>query len=188
MSSMEQSSMEHMETAILAGGCFWCLEASFLQVKGVVSAVSGYTGGKTINPSYKEVCEGVSGHAEAVKIEFNPDIIAFEDILEIFFFIHDPTTLNRQGNDIGTQYRSAIFYNGLKQKKTAKDFIKRLEDEKIYSSPIVTRLEPASIFYKAEDYHQNYYNNNPLAPYCSAVVGPKVKKFEKKFEKSLKDK
>jgi peptide-methionine (S)-S-oxide reductase len=172
------------ETAILGGGCFWCLEAVYDDVEGVLSVESGYTGGTRPNPSYKEVCSGTTGHVEAVRVTFDPDVISFHDILEIFFAIHDPTTLNRQGNDVGTQYRSVIFYHSPEQRVAAETMITGLVDH--FDSPIVTAIEPASEFYVAEDYHQEYFKDNPNQPYCQFVVAPKLRKFRSKFAARLK--
>lgn len=175
------------ETAIFAGGCFWCTEAFFTELKGVEKVVSGYIGGKTENPTYKEVCSGNSGHAEAIKITYNPDEIAYEDLLEIFFVTHDPTTLNRQGADVGTQYRSEIFYTTDAQKVSAENFIKLLTDQNIYDKKIVTKISEATTFYPAEDYHQDYYAQNADQPYCSAVITPKLDKLKKNYKSKLKD-
>lgn len=174
------------ETAIFAGGCFWCTEAFFTDLKGVEKVTSGYIGGKTENPTYKEVCSGYTGHAEAIKIEFNPDEVAYEDLLEIFFATHDPTTLNRQGADVGTQYRSEIFFTSDEQKAAAENFIKLLTDQDIYGKKIVTKVSKASVFYPAEDYHQDYYAQNPNQPYCSAVITPKLDKLKKNYKSKLK--
>lgn len=174
------------ETAIFAGGCFWCTEAFFTDLKGVEKVVSGYIGGKTENPTYKEVCEGYTGHAEAIKITFNPDEVAYEDLLEIFFATHDPTTLNRQGADVGTQYRSEIFYMDDAQKAAAENFIKLLTDQNIFDKKIVTKVSAASTFYPAEDYHQDYYALNPNQPYCQAVIAPKLAKLQKNYKSKLK--
>ena len=174
------------EIATLAGGCFWCLEAVFDDLKGVESVESGYMGGKTHNPTYAEVCAGETGHAEVVRLTFDPAIVSFQEILEVFFVIHDPTTLNRQGNDVGTQYRSAIFYHSPQQKSVAEQVIKGLGTARIYDDPIVTEVVPASDFYVAEDYHQEYFQRNPAQPYCSYVVWPKVAKFRKQFLEKLK--
>ena len=173
--------MPNQEIATLAGGCFWCLEAVFDDVEGVVSVESGYAGGQLENPTYEQVCTGMTGHAEAVQVTFNADQISYRDLLEIFFTIHDPTTLNRQGYDTGTQYRSAIFYHSPEQKQIAIETIRHLETEDIWGAPIVTQLEPATKFWVAETYHQEYYSRNPNKPYCAAVVAPKVKKFREKF-------
>ena len=169
------------ELATLAGGCFWCLEATFNEVDGIEKAVSGYTGGKTINPSYQEVCSGATGHAEAVQLTFDPNRISFEQILRIFFSIHDPTTLNRQGADVGTQYRSAIFYHNEKQKAVAEQVIKELNDANVWSSLIVTEVTPFHEFYVAEDYHQKYFEKNPEHAYCQMVIAPKLAKFRKLY-------
>ncbi len=174
------------EIATLGGGCFWCLEAVYREAEGVISAVSGYMGGASPNPSYKEVCSGRSGHVEVVQVTFDPAVISYRDILGIFFAIHDPTTLNRQGNDVGTQYRSVIFYHSPEQKAAAEEVIRELTAEKIFDSPILTAIEPAPEFYPAEDYHQQYFENNPSQPYCAFVVAPKVQKFRKKFAQRLK--
>lgn len=174
------------ETAIFAGGCFWCTEAFFTDLKGVEKVTSGYIGGKTENPTYREVCTGDTGHAEAIKIEFNPDEVAYEDLLEIFFATHDPTTLNRQGADVGTQYRSEIFYTSEAQKLAAENFIKLLTDQNIYDKKIVTKVSKASVFYPAEDYHQDYYAQNPNQPYCAAVITPKLDKLKKNYKSKLK--
>ena len=178
--------MEQREIATLAGGCFWCLEAVFVQLEGVEKSVSGYTGGKDANPSYREVCGGMTGHAEAVQLTFDQSVISYEDILRVFFTIHDPTTLNRQGYDTGTQYRSAIFYHSPEQKATAEKVIAELNGEKVWNNPIVTEVTAAPTFYKAEDYHQNYYENNPGQGYCRAVIAPKVSKLRKYYFDRLK--
>jgi peptide-methionine (S)-S-oxide reductase len=174
------------EIATLAGGCFWCLEAVYDQVRGVESVESGYTGGAVDNPSYEAVCGGRTGHAEAVRVTFDPQVILYSELIEIFFLIHDPTTRNRQGNDIGTQYRSAIFYHTPAQRQTAEALIKRLEQERLYPTPIVTEVVSAAQWYEAEAYHQEYFARNPLQGYCQFVVGPKVAKFRQKFTSWLK--
>jgi len=174
------------ETATLAGGCFWCLEAVFLELHGVERVVSGYTGGAVENPSYREVCSGTTGHAEAVQVSFDAEKISYKDILEIFFTIHDPTTLNRQGADVGTQYRSAIFYHSNEQKKDAEDVIQGLERSRIWENPIVTEVTPFQIFYPAEDYHRDYYAQRSEEPYCRLVIEPKVAKLRKRFTDKLK--
>ncbi|MGH7259839.1 MAG: peptide-methionine (S)-S-oxide reductase MsrA [Nitrospiraceae bacterium] len=174
------------EIATLAGGCFWCLEAVYDQTKGVSSVESGYMGGKNANPTYEQVCSGRTGHAEVVQATFDPAVISFRELLEMFFVIHDPTTLNRQGNDAGTQYRSAIFYHTPEQKKTAEEVIAAFTKDQVYVSPIVTEVVPAGPFYIAEDYHQEYFARNPLQGYCTYVVGPKVAKFRKQFVAKLK--
>ena len=174
-----------METVTLGSGCFWCTEAVFQQVKGVKSVVSGYSGGHVENPSYNQVVTGTTGHAEVCQVEFDSDQISFEDILEIFFSTHDPTTLNRQGNDYGPQYRSAIFYHSEEQRETAERVKKELEESGTYKKPIVTEITPFDKFYPAENYHQNYYRNNPNQGYCRYVIAPKLKKFEKVFKLKL---
>lgn len=176
----------NLETATLAAGCFWCVEAVFDDLRGVKDVVSGYSGGHTENPTYQEVCSETTGHAEVVQIKFDPQAISFKEILQIFFTVHDPTTLNRQGNDIGTSYRSAIFYHSDEQKRVAEEVIKEFTDEKIYDNPIVTEVTAFDKFYAAEDYHQEYFANNPTQPYCAAVVAPKVAKFRQKFVSRLK--
>ena len=176
-----------LSQTVLAGGCFWCLEAVFDQVKGVTDVVSGYSGGKRPNPSYEQVCTGLTGHAEAVKLTFDPEKIPFEDLLRIFFTIHDPTTLNRQGADVGTQYRSAIFYTSAEQKSAAEKVIAELEAEKLWSGKIVTQLVPLEVFYPAEEVHQEYFARNPNAGYCQFVVAPKVAKFRQKYQHLMKD-
>lgn len=178
--------MSNHETATLAGGCFWCLEAVYDQVKGVLSVESGYSNGHVQNPTYKQVCGGDTGHAEAVRIQFDPSVVSYRDLLNVFFGIHDPTTLNRQGADIGTQYRSAIFYHSAEQKETAETLIRELNGQKIWDAPIVTEVAEAAQFYVAEDYHQEYFAHNPYQPYCQAVVAPKVAKFRKHFLDMLK--
>jgi len=175
------------EIATLAGGCFWCLEAVYNDLKGVESVESGYMGGKTANPSYEDVCSGETGHAEVVQLSFDPKSVSFKEILEVFFVIHDPTTLNRQGNDAGTQYRSAIFYHSAAQKAAAERVIADLGAGKVYDDPIVTEVVPASKFYAAENYHQEYFRRNPTQPYCAFVVRPKVAKFRKHFLEKLKN-
>lgn len=174
------------EVATLGGGCFWCLEAVYDQLRGVESSVSGYSGGHVINPSYRAVCEGTTGHAEVVQITYDPNVVSFKELLRVFFTIHDPTTLNKQGNDVGPQYRSAIFYHTDTQKAVAAEVIKEIGAEHIWSDPIVTEVTPFDTFYPAEDYHQEYYANNAYQPYCMFVVAPKVKKFRKKFVDQLK--
>lgn len=178
--------MKNTQIATLAGGCFWCLEAVFDEVKGVSSVESGYAGGHVENPSYQAVCTGTTGHAEVVRVTFDTDVVSYKDLLHVFFGIHDPTTLNRQGADTGTQYRSAIFYYDEEQKKIAEDLIEDLETKKIWGNPIVTTLEMMDTFYIAENYHQEYFANNPYQPYCMAVVAPKVAKFRKKYLEMLK--
>ena len=172
------------EIAVLGGGCFWCLEAVYLEVKGVTKVESGYMGGHAPNPSYEDVCAGSTGHAEVVRIEFDPARISYRDILEIFFTIHDPTTLNRQGNDTGTQYRSVIFYGAPEQEATARQVM--AEMAAVWDAPIVTQLQPLQTWYRAEDYHQDYFRQHPLQGYCAFVVAPKVAKFKKTFADRLK--
>jgi peptide-methionine (S)-S-oxide reductase len=180
-----QTSPLKLETATFAGGCFWCVEAIFQNLQGVASVVSGYTGGSVENPTYEQVCSGSTGHAEAIQITFDPAKISYKELLEVFWQTHDPTTLNRQGNDTGTQYRSAIFYHSDQQRQTAALYKKELGAAKIWGSPIVTEIVPFKKFYKAEDYHQNYYRQNAGQPYCRFVITPKVEKFRKVFEKKL---
>ena len=175
-----------LEAATLAGGCFWCVEAVFDELRGVESVVSGYTGGDGPNPTYQQVCSGATGHAEAVRINFDPRVVSFHELLEIFFTVHDPTTLNRQGGDVGTQYRSAIFYHTAEQRETAERVIAELNEQKLWDAPIVTQIAPLAEFYEAEDYHQEYFRNNPGQGYCQAVVAPKVSKFRRKFLEKLK--
>ena len=177
---------EGMEVATFAGGCFWCTEAVFLEIKGVEKVVSGYIGGKTVNPTYKDICTGETGHAEAIQITYNPNEVAFEDLLEVFFGTHDPTTLNRQGADVGTQYRSEIFYHSEAQKTKAENYIQLLEKEKLYDKKIVTKVSSATVFYPAEDYHQNYYNQNSSQGYCQMVIAPKLEKLRKYYKSKLK--
>jgi peptide-methionine (S)-S-oxide reductase len=176
----------NLQTATLAGGCFWCLEAVYDEIKGVHSVESGYAGGHVDNPTYREVCNGTTGHAEVVQVHFDPNVVSYRDLLNVFFAIHDPTTLNRQGADVGTQYRSAIFYHDDEQKKIAEELIKDLNAQKIWDRPIVTEVTKLDKFYMAEDYHQEYFASNPYQPYCMAVVAPKVSKFRKHFLEMLK--
>ncbi|MGE5097328.1 MAG: peptide-methionine (S)-S-oxide reductase MsrA [Betaproteobacteria bacterium] len=179
--------MSMSEVATLAGGCFWCLEAVFDQMKGVESVESGYMGGTTPNPSYEDVCTGRTGHAEVVRVTFDPGQLSYRDLLSVFFTIHDPTTRDRQGNDQGTQYRSAIFFHSPEQKRIAEEVIERLDAEKLWSAPIVTQVVPASAFYIAEDYHQEYFQRVGASnPYCSYVIEPKVAKFRRKFAERLR--
>jgi peptide-methionine (S)-S-oxide reductase len=176
----------NLQTATLAGGCFWCLEAVYDEIKGVQGVESGYAGGQIDNPTYRAVCNGDTGHAEVVQVHFDPNIVSYRDLLNVFFAIHDPTTLNRQGADTGTQYRSAIFYHDDEQKKVAEELIKDLNAQKIWDRPIVTEVTKLDKFYMAEDYHQEYFARNPYQPYCMAVVSPKVSKFRKHFIEMLK--
>ena len=175
-----------VEVATLGGGCFWCVEAVYNQLIGVESAISGYMGGHVDNPTYEQVCSKTTGHAEVVNVSFDTDVISFEDILNIFFTIHDPTTLNRQGNDVGPQYRSGIWYHSGEQKRIAEDTIKRIEKEGLYRDPIVTEITRASTFWVAEAYHQDYFVNNPRSGYCAYVIAPKVAKFRKQYFERLK--
>jgi peptide-methionine (S)-S-oxide reductase len=178
--------MDGLETATFAGGCFWCTEAVFLELDGVKIVMPGYIGGKTINPTYKEICTGETGHAEAIQIVFDPKTITFGELMEIFFATHDPTTLNRQGNDIGTQYRSEIFYHNAEQQKLAQDYIVLLDKENTFGKKVVTKVSPVQKFYEAEDYHRNYYSQNKEQGYCSYVITPKVEKVRKQFKDKLK--
>jgi peptide-methionine (S)-S-oxide reductase len=176
----------NLQKATFANGCFWCTEAIFQTLKGVTSVTSGYTGGEVANPTYMEICNGDTGHAEAIEIEFDADVLSYDELLLIFFKTHNPTSLNRQGNDVGTQYRSAVFYHNDEQKQQAEAMIKRLTDEQIFDKPIVTHIVPATVFYNAEDYHQNYFNDNTNKPYCSFVIQPKLNKFAKEFTDKIK--
>ena len=172
---------DQLAVATFGNGCFWCTEAIFQQLKGVKTVLPGYTGGEVKNPSYKEVCSGTTGHAEAIQIPFDPDVISYRELLDVFFYTHDPTTLNRQGGDVGTQYRSAIFYHDKAQQVDAAKIIEQLTTEGVYSDPIVTEITPFNIYYDAEAYHQDYYNNNKNQGYCRAVINPKLDKFMKKY-------
>lgn len=174
------------EIATLAGGCFWCLEAVFVELRGVEKVVSGYMGGRTLNPTYKQICYEDTGHAEVVQITFDPAVITFKELLEVFFTIHDPTTLNRQGGDVGSQYRSAIFYHSPEQREATEQVVAELTAEAVWPNPIVTEVIAAPTFYPAEDYHQDYFANNPYQPYCLGVVAPKVSKARQKFMAKLK--
>lgn len=178
----------NLETITLGGGCYWCVEAVYENLDGVKSVVSGFSGGKVANPTYEEVCTGTTGHAEVVQITYDKTVTDINEIFKVFFTVHDPTTLNRQGADVGTQYRSVIFYKNEEQKKAAQSIITELNKAKVYNSPIVTKVEPFTKFYKAEDYHQNYYANNKNQPYCKMVIQPKIEKFEKIFKDKLKKK
>ncbi|MBC7500188.1 MAG: peptide-methionine (S)-S-oxide reductase MsrA [Herminiimonas sp.] len=173
-----------IETATLGGGCFWCTEAVYQELAGIEAVESGYTGGQVANPSYEQICEGTTGHAEVARLAFDPAVISYRDILEIFFTVHDPTTLNRQGNDAGTQYRSVIYYHSPEQKETARQVIAEMAN--VWDAPIVTELSPVETYYKAEDYHQNYFRQNPLQGYCAFIVAPKVAKVRKTFAQKLK--
>ena len=188
----QQEGQDHTEqerslaVATLGGGCFWCLEAVYEELEGVVDVVSGYAGGDVVNPTYRQVCTGNTGHAEVVQVTFDQDVISYLEILQVFFAIHDPTTLNRQGADVGTQYRSVIFYHNESQRETAEALIESLEFKGEWRDPVVTQVEALDAFYPAEDYHQEYYRNHKRQPYCMAVISPKLKKFRKKFKPSLK--
>jgi len=185
--SIEEMEMsDNVEIATLGAGCFWCVEAVFQDVKGVQKVVSGYTGGDVENPTYKQICTGTTGHAEVAQVTFDPSVISFKDILTIFWHTHDPTTLNRQGNDVGTQYRSAIFYHSDEQKELAEKSKAEVDASDLWPNPIVTEIVPLEIFYEAEDYHQNYFDENPYQPYCMMVINPKVQKFKKSFGDWLK--
>lgn len=177
-----------LEIATLGAGCFWCVEAVFDDLNGVIDVFSGYAGGQVENPTYEQVCNGNTGHAEVVQVRFDADVISFEDLLHVFFAVHDPTTLNRQGADIGTQYRSAVFYHSDEQKETAEKVIEKLNGQDIWDAPIVTEVTPFTNYFPAEGYHQEYFANNPNQPYCAAVVAPKVQKFRKMFVDKLKKK
>ena len=177
---------EQSEMATLGGGCFWCLEAVYLEMNGVLKVESGYMGGRIENPTYEQVCSGRSGHVEVVQVTFDSAVISYRDVLEVFFGIHDPTTRDRQGNDVGPQYRSVIFYHNDTQRAAAEDLIRELTVEEVFQGPIVTAVEPAGVFYKAEEYHQEYFRNHPQQPYCAFVVAPKVKKFREKFSARLR--
>lgn len=185
--TVKEGKKSNMETATFGAGCFWCVEAVFQRVKGVEKVVSGYSGGARKNPTYEQVCTGTTGHAEVCQITFDTTVVKYEELLEIFWMVHDPTQLNRQGNDIGTQYRSVIFYHSEEQRKIADYFRKKLNESKAYSNPIVTEISPIAEFYPAEDYHQNYFNQNPGQGYCQFVVKPKVDKFKKVFHSKLKE-
>ena len=182
----DQPSAKVLEIATLGGGCFWCLDPIFDELTGVKAVEVGYAGGAVADPSYQDVCSGTTGHAEVVHITFDPDLISFGALLEVFFSVHDPTTLNRQGADVGSQYRSAIFYHNEKQRQSAEDVIRQIDSDDAWDAPIVTEVTPISIFYPAEAYHQNYFHTNPNQGYCQAVINPKVAKFEKHYADRLK--
>jgi peptide-methionine (S)-S-oxide reductase len=184
--SQTQIEQNKREVTTLGGGCFWCLEAVYEQLQGVEKVESGYAGGAVPNPTYQQVCTGTTGHAEVVQLTFDPEVISFSEILEVFFSIHDPTTLNRQGADVGTQYRSAIFYHSAEQKEISEQMIKDLNAAEIWKDPIVTEVTPLTTFFKAEDYHQEYYQNNTAQPYCQVVIAPKLSKFRQKYLEKLK--
>lgn len=184
--STQKTMSTSLETATLGSGCFWCTEAFFLEVKGIESVVSGYSGGKVKNPTYREVCTGLTGHAEVIQVKFDPKVISYADVLEIFWNTHDPTTLNKQGADEGPQYRSVVFYHNDAQKKTAEEYKSQLDKSGVFKNPIVTEISPFSVFYPAEEYHQNYYALNPNQGYCQYVIRPKVEKFRKQYAAKLK--
>jgi len=184
--AMDKITQHKTDTATFAAGCFWCVDAQFKELKGVLKVTSGFTGGQVPNPTYRQVCTGTTGHAEACNIIYDPKLITYKELLAAFFVAHDPTSLNRQGNDVGTQYRSAIFYHNVEQKNEAEYYIHRLNEEKAYDKAIVTQVTPYGPFYKAEGYHQDYYANNQNVPYCQLVVKPKVDKFKKVFKDKLK--
>ncbi|MDQ8014114.1 MAG: peptide-methionine (S)-S-oxide reductase MsrA [Flavobacterium nitrogenifigens] len=188
LNGISQNKKANLETITLGGGCYWCVEAVYENLDGVKSVVSGFSGGKVANPTYEEVCTGETGHAEVVQITYDKNVTDINEIFKVFFTVHDPTTLNRQGADVGTQYRSVIFYKNEEQKKAAQSIIAELNKAKVYNNPIVTKVEPFKVFYKAEDYHQNYYSNNKNQPYCKMVIQPKLEKFEKVFKDKLKKK
>lgn len=184
---MQMKDNDGLELATFGAGCFWCVEAIFQRVDGVEKVVSGYSGGQVNNPSYKEVCQGTTGHAEVCQLSYDPKVVSYEELLEVFWQTHDPTTLNRQGNDVGTQYRSAVFFHNANQKELAKEYKKKLDEAGIYNNPIVTEIVAFEKMYVAEDYHQNYFNENGNQPYCSFVIQPKVEKFQKVFKDKLKN-
>jgi peptide-methionine (S)-S-oxide reductase len=182
------SEVTKSQLATFGGGCFWCTEAVFNELKGVISVKPGYSGGRTQNPTYKQVCSGTTGHAEVIQIQYDPSVVTFQKLLEVFFQTHDPTTLNRQGNDVGTQYRSVIFYHNDDQRRISEEIIRRLDEAKAFRAPIVTQVDRFTKFYEAEDYHHDYFSTNPNQPYCTAVIRPKVEKFRKVFKEDLKKK
>jgi peptide-methionine (S)-S-oxide reductase len=184
--SMSSDKAEGLETATLGGGCFWCTEAVFLELKGVEKVESGYAGGTVPNPTYEQVCDGDTGHAEVIRVTFDPNVISYRQLLEIFFTIHDPTTLNRQGADVGDQYRSVVLYHDEKQKKIAEEVVQEIDASKIWDKPLVTQLVPLKEFYPAEEYHRQYFARNPRQGYCTIVIAPKVLKFRKKYASMLK--
>jgi peptide-methionine (S)-S-oxide reductase len=185
--SNQETTTEGTALATFGNGCFWCTEAIFQRVDGISKVVSGYAGGKVKNPTYKEVCSGLTGHAEVIQLTYDPKVVSFEELLEIFWETHDPTTLNRQGNDVGTQYRSVVFYHTEEQKQLATVYKKKLDESGAFENPIVTEISPISEYYPAENYHQNYYNLNGSAPYCSYIIQPQLEKFKKVFKDKLKD-
>jgi peptide-methionine (S)-S-oxide reductase len=186
MNTPAKETKHHMDTATFGAGCYWCTEAQFQQLKGVEKVESGFSGGAVPHPTYKEVCKGTTGHAEVCNIYYDASVISFDELLAAFWTCHDPTQLNRQGTDVGTQYRSAVFYHNEMQRQKTEEYKKKLNDEKVFDKPVVTEIAPFTAFYKAEDYHQNYYNENGEQPYCQFVVRPKVEKFQKVFKAKLK--
>ena len=184
--TLKPDQRDNTEVATLAGGCFWCIEAAFDEIRGVIKVESGYSGGTTTSPTYEQVCSGTTGHAEAVQVTFEPNVVSFQDILHIFFTVHDPTTPNRQGADMGSQYRSVIFYHNEKQKEIAEQVIRELEDQKVWDNPIVTQVVPFKKFYKAENYHNQYFSRNPNAGYCRVVIAPKIAKLREKYREKMK--
>lgn len=185
---MKLDKQDKLEVATFGGGCFWCIEAAFEQIEGILNVESGYSGGTTKKPTYEQVCTGTTGHAEVVQVTFNPAVISFKEILNIFFTIHDPTSLNRQGADVGTQYRSVIFYHNKKQKELIEQTINELEKEKVWDHTIVTQIEPFKHFYQAEEYHKRYFDRNPEAGYCKVVISPKIAKLRIKYHEKMKQK
>lgn len=186
-SKLATTESRNLETATFGSGCFWCTEAVFQRLKGVESVVSGYSGGEVVDPTYEQICEGSTGHAEVIQVKFDPTVISYDELLNVFWQTHDPTTPNQQGNDIGTQYRSAVFYHSDEQRRVAEVYKKQLDASKTFAGPIVTEITPLTNFYPAEKYHQNYYNDNPYQGYCQFVVRPKVEKLQKQFKDLLKD-
>ncbi|NDC40246.1 MAG: peptide-methionine (S)-S-oxide reductase [Chitinophagia bacterium] len=186
MNNQPKDQNKHLDTATFGAGCFWCTEAQFQQLTGVIKVESGYSGGEVANPTYRQVCTGTTGHAEVCNIYYDPTVVSYDELLAAFWMTHDPTQLNRQGNDVGTQYRSAIFYHNDEQRRKAEDYKQKLTAEKVFDRPVVTQIAPFTVFYKAEDYHQNYFNENGDQPYCAFVVRPKVEKFRKVFKDKLK--
>lgn len=184
--TLKKSMNNNVDTATFGGGCYWCVEAIYQQLNGVTSVVSGFSGGQRDNPTYEQVCSGASGHAEVIQIVYDPSIISFDELLEVFWTVHDPTTLNRQGADVGTQYRSVIFYHSEEQKRTAELYKKKLNEEGAFPNPVVTEISAFTKFFKGPDYHQNYYKENSNQPYCSIVIKPKLDKFEKVFKNKIK--
>ena len=183
---MSSLKAERREVATLGGGCFWCTEAVFTELRGVDKVESGYSGGSVANPSYEQVCSGETGHAEVAQITFDPEVLSYRDLLRVFFSVHDPTTLDRQGADVGSQYRSVIFYHDAEQKRIAQEVMKEIGEKGLWGRPVVTQLSPLEVFFRAEDYHQEFFKQNPIQPYCQVVIGPKVSKFRKQYSDRLK--